>query len=194
MEEFSGGKIKLVIQEKIGVLSLRAQLSKHMHIDYSDIDRLDHIGSGGSSKVYKSRLRSENEIVAVKVYKHRKRSLKMDIDMFVREVKILCQLDNPYAFKFYGMCLDDASNLPIITEFGADGSLCHFPQKQKLCLDLPGKMVIPQIQSAQEVSTCSSCMVVGANTLEVSYQGYTPRQAETTTPNFLGTVKSQGNS
>ena len=90
VEEFSGGKIKLVIQEKIGVLSLRAQLSKHMHIGYSDIDRLDHIGSGGSSKVYESILRSKNGIIAVKVYKHIKRSWKMDFDMFVHEVKILC--------------------------------------------------------------------------------------------------------
>ena len=96
VEEFFGGKIKSVTQEKIGVLSLRAQLPKHMHINYFDMDRLEHIGSGGFSKVYKWRLRSKNEIVAVKVYKHRKRSSKTDIDMFVRKVKILCQLDNPY--------------------------------------------------------------------------------------------------
>ena len=138
------GKLKSVTQEKIGVLSLRAQLPKHMHIDYSDIERLEHIGSGGFGKVYKSRLRSSDEIVAVKVYKHRKRSSKTDIDMFVREVKILCQLDNPYIVKFYGVCLDDASNFSIITEFCANGSLCHFLHKQKRCLDLPGKLVILQ--------------------------------------------------
>ena len=103
-------------------------------------------------------------------------------------------LDNPYIFKFYGICLDEASNFSIIIEFGADGSLCHFPHKQKICFDLPGKLVILQVQSAQEFSTCSSCMVEGANTLEISCPGYTARQAETTTPNILGTVKSQGNS
>ena len=133
VEEFFGGKIKSVTQEKIEALSRRAQLPKHMHIDYSDTDRLEHVGSGRFSKVYKSRLRSKNEIVAVKVYKHRKRNSKTDIDKFVREMKILCQLDNPYIFKFYGMCLDDASNFSIITEFCANGFLCHFPHKQKMC-------------------------------------------------------------
>ena len=154
VEEFFGGKIKSVTQEKIGVQSLRVQLPKHMYINYADIDRLEHIGSGGFSKVYKSRLRSKNEIVAVKVYKHRKRSSKTDFDMFVREVKILCQLDNPYIVKFYGVCLDDSSNFLMITEFCANGSLCHFLHKRKRCLELPGKVAILQKQSAQEISTC----------------------------------------
>ena len=126
------------------MLSLRAQLPKHMQIEYCDIERIEHIGSGGFGKVYKSRLRSKNEIVAVKVYKHHHHNSKTDIDMFVREVKILWQLDNPYIIKFHGVCLDDASNFSLITEFCANGSLYDFLHKQKRCLDLAGKLVILQ--------------------------------------------------
>ena len=36
VEEFFGGKIKSVTQEKIRVLSLRAQLPNYMQIVYSD--------------------------------------------------------------------------------------------------------------------------------------------------------------
>ncbi|XP_045403697.1 serine/threonine-protein kinase TNNI3K isoform X2 [Lemur catta] len=58
------GKIKSMTKEKADVLLLRAGLPSHLHLQLSEIEFHEIIGSGSFGKVYKGRCR--NKIVAIK--------------------------------------------------------------------------------------------------------------------------------
>lgn len=56
---------------------------------------------------------------------------KSDVDMFCREVSILCRLNHPCVIQFVGACLDDPSQFAIATQYVSGGSLFSLLHEQK---------------------------------------------------------------
>ncbi|GAB1288263.1 Serine/threonine-protein kinase TNNI3K [Apodemus speciosus] len=106
----------------------------------SEIEFHEIIGSGSFGKVYKGRCR--NKIVAIKRYRANTYCSKSDVDMFCREVSILCQLNHPCVVQFVGACLDDPSQFAIVTQYISGGSLFSLLHEQKRILDLQSKLII----------------------------------------------------
>ncbi|XP_039559585.1 serine/threonine-protein kinase TNNI3K isoform X3 [Passer montanus] len=134
------GKIKSMTKEKADVLLLRASLPSHFHLQLSEIEFHEIIGSGSFGKVYKGRCR--NKIVAIKRYRANTYCSKSDVDMFCREVSILCRLNHPCVIQFVGACLDDPSQFAIVTQYISGGSLFSLLHEQKRILDLQSKLII----------------------------------------------------
>ncbi|NWQ83417.1 TNI3K kinase, partial [Columbina picui] len=134
------GKIKSMTKEKADVLLLRAALPSHFHLQLSEIEFHEIIGSGSFGKVYKGRCR--NKIVAIKRYRANTYCSKSDVDMFCREVSILCRLNHPCVIQFVGACLDDPSQFAIVTQYISGGSLFSLLHEQKRTLDLQSKLII----------------------------------------------------
>nr|XP_033771853.1 serine/threonine-protein kinase TNNI3K isoform X3 [Geotrypetes seraphini] len=134
------GKIKSMTKEKADVLLLRASLPSHFHLQLSEIEFHEIIGSGSFGKVYKGRCR--NKIVAIKRYRANTYCSKSDVDMFCREVSILCRLNHPCIIQFVGACLDDPSQFAIVTQYVSGGSLFSLLHEQKRTLDLQSKLII----------------------------------------------------
>ncbi|NXM71748.1 TNI3K kinase, partial [Serilophus lunatus] len=134
------GKIKSMTKEKADVLLLRAALPPHLHLQLSEIEFHEIIGSGSFGKVYRGRCR--NKIVAIKRYRANTYCSKSDVDMFCREVSILCRLNHPCVIQFVGACLDDPSQFAIVTQYISGGSLFSLLHEQKRTLDLQSKLII----------------------------------------------------
>ncbi|KAF2976002.1 hypothetical protein EK904_001328, partial [Melospiza melodia maxima] len=134
------GKIKSMTKEKADVLLLRAGLPSHFHLQLSEIEFHEIIGSGSFGKVYKGRCR--NKIVAIKRYRANTYCSKSDVDMFCREVSILCRLNHPCVIQFVGACLEDPSQFAIVTQYISGGSLFSLLHEQKRILDLQSKLII----------------------------------------------------
>ncbi|XP_074077276.1 serine/threonine-protein kinase TNNI3K isoform X2 [Macrotis lagotis] len=134
------GKIKSMTKEKADVLLLRAGLPSHFHLQLSEIEFHEIIGSGSFGKVYKGRCR--NKIVAIKRYRAHTYCSKSDVDMFCREVSILCRLNHPCVVQFVGACLNDPSQFAIVTQYISGGSLFSLLHEQKRILDLQSKLII----------------------------------------------------
>ncbi|NXP93955.1 TNI3K kinase, partial [Passerina amoena] len=134
------GKIKSMTKEKADVLLLRAGLPSHFHLQLSEIEFHEIIGSGSFGKVYKGQCR--NKIVAIKRYRANTYCSKSDVDMFCREVSILCRLNHPCVIQFVGACLDDPSQFAIVTQYISGGSLFSLLHEQKRILDLQSKLII----------------------------------------------------
>ncbi|NWY73922.1 TNI3K kinase, partial [Erithacus rubecula] len=134
------GKIKSMTKEKADVLLLRAGLPAHFHLQLSEIEFHEIIGSGSFGKVYKGRCR--NKIVAIKRYRASSYCCKSDVDMFCREVSILCRLNHPCVIQLVGACLDDPSQFAIVTQYISGGSLFSLLHEQKRILDLQSKLII----------------------------------------------------
>uniref|UniRef100_A0A803WFP4 Serine/threonine-protein kinase TNNI3K n=1 Tax=Ficedula albicollis TaxID=59894 RepID=A0A803WFP4_FICAL len=134
------GKIKSMTKEKADVLLLRAGLPSHFHLQLSEIEFHEIIGSGSFGKVYKGRCR--NKIVAIKRYRASTYCSKSDVDMFCREVSILCRLNHPCVIQLVGACLDDPSQFAIVTQYISGGSLFSLLHEQKRILDLQSKLII----------------------------------------------------
>ncbi|KAL2302028.1 hypothetical protein Nmel_011437, partial [Mimus melanotis] len=126
--------------EKADVLLLRAGLPSHFHLQLSEIEFHEIIGSGSFGKVYKGRCR--NKIVAIKRYRANTYCSKSDVDMFCREVSILCRLNHPCVVQLVGACLDDPSQFAIVTQYISGGSLFSLLHEQKRILDLHSKLII----------------------------------------------------
>lgn len=56
---------------------------------------------------------------------------KSDVDMFCREVSILCRLNHPCVIQFVGACLNDPSQFAIVTQYISGGSLFSLLHEQK---------------------------------------------------------------
>lgn len=162
---------------------LRASLPSHFHLQLSELEFNEIIGSGESisccpiplhlmclhiwyyyvhhtgsfGRVYKGKCR--NKIVAIKRYlftqlldssirrwkdltdpwifnvfcSYRANTYcsKSDVDMFCREVSILCCLNHPCIIQFVGACLDDPSQFAIVTQYVSGGSLFSLLHEQK---------------------------------------------------------------
>uniref|UniRef100_A0A5F8HD78 TNNI3 interacting kinase n=1 Tax=Monodelphis domestica TaxID=13616 RepID=A0A5F8HD78_MONDO len=134
------GKIKSMTKEKADVLLLRAGLPSHFHLQLSEIEFHEIIGSGSFGKVYKGRCR--NKMVAIKRYRAHTYCSKSDVDMFCREVSILCRLNHPCVIQFVGACLNDPSQFAIVTQYISGGSLFALLHEQKRILDLQSKLII----------------------------------------------------
>uniref|UniRef100_A0A4W3HVL9 Serine/threonine-protein kinase TNNI3K n=1 Tax=Callorhinchus milii TaxID=7868 RepID=A0A4W3HVL9_CALMI len=134
------GKIKSMTKEKSDVLLLRAGLPSQFHLQLSDIEFHEIIGSGSFGKVYRGRCR--NKIVAIKRYRANTYCSKSDVDMFCREVSILCRLNHPCVIQFVGACLDDPSQFAIVTQYVSGGSLFSLLHEQKRIIDLQSKLII----------------------------------------------------
>lgn len=77
------------------------------HLSLIDIELKEAIGSGSFGKVYRGLYRGKP--VAVKRYRALAFGCKTEVDMFCREVSILCRLKHPNVIVFIGACLDDPS-------------------------------------------------------------------------------------
>ncbi|XP_034036694.1 serine/threonine-protein kinase TNNI3K [Thalassophryne amazonica] len=134
------GKIKSMTKEKAEVLLLRASLPPHFHLQLSELEFHEIIGSGSFGRVYKGKCR--NKIVAIKRYRANTYCSKSDVDMFCREVSILCCLNHPCIIHFVGACLDDPSQFAIVTQYVSGGSLFSLLHEQKRLIDLQSKLII----------------------------------------------------
>ncbi|XP_034162534.1 serine/threonine-protein kinase TNNI3K isoform X3 [Pangasianodon hypophthalmus] len=134
------GKIKNMTKEKADVLLLRASLPSHFHLQLSELEFHEIIGSGSFGKVYRGKCR--NKIVAIKRYRANTYCSKSDTDMFCREVSILCRLNHPCVIPFVGACLDDPSQFAIVTQYISGGSLFSLLHEQKRLIDLQSKLII----------------------------------------------------
>ncbi|KAJ7993551.1 hypothetical protein DPEC_G00273580 [Dallia pectoralis] len=134
------GKIKSMTKEKADVLLLRASLSSSLQLQLSDLEFHEIIGSGSFGKVYKGKC--QNKVVAIKRYGANTYCSKSDVDMFCREVSILCRLNHPCVARFVGACLDDPSQFAIVTQYISGGSLFSLLHEQKRIIDLQSKLII----------------------------------------------------
>uniref|UniRef100_A0A3B3UKU2 TNNI3 interacting kinase n=1 Tax=Poecilia latipinna TaxID=48699 RepID=A0A3B3UKU2_9TELE len=134
------GKIKSMTKEKAEVLVLRASLPSHFHLQLSELEFNEIIGSGSFGRVYRGKCR--NKIVAIKRYRANTYCSKSDVDMFCREVSILCRLNHPCIIQFVGACLDDPSQFAIVTQYVSGGSLFSLLHEQKRLIDLQSKLII----------------------------------------------------
>ncbi|KAF3691009.1 Serine/threonine-protein kinase TNNI3K [Channa argus] len=134
------GKIKSMTKEKAEVLLLRASLPSHFQLQLSELEFNEIIGSGSFGKVYRGKCR--NKIVAIKRYRANTYCSKSDVDMFCREVSILCRLNHPCIIHFVGACLDDPSQFAIVTQYVSGGSLFSLLHEQKRLIDLQSKLII----------------------------------------------------
>ncbi|KAI5619026.1 serine/threonine-protein kinase TNNI3K, partial [Silurus asotus] len=126
--------------KKADVLLLRASLPSHFHLQLSELEFHEIIGSGSFGKVYRGKCR--NKIVAIKRYRANTYCSKSDTDMFCREVSILCHLNHPCVIPFVGACLDDPSQFAIVTQYVSGGSLFSLLHEQKRLIDLQSKLII----------------------------------------------------
>ncbi|XP_056234897.1 serine/threonine-protein kinase TNNI3K isoform X2 [Seriola aureovittata] len=134
------GKIKSMTKEKAEVLLLRASLPSHFQLQLSELEFNEIIGSGSFGRVYRGKCR--NKIVAIKRYRANTYCSKSDVDMFCREVSILCRLNHPCIIHFVGACLDDPSQFAIVTQYVSGGSLFSLLHEQKRLIDLQSKLII----------------------------------------------------
>uniref|UniRef100_A0A8C6UKZ6 TNNI3 interacting kinase n=1 Tax=Neogobius melanostomus TaxID=47308 RepID=A0A8C6UKZ6_9GOBI len=125
------GKIKSMTKEKAEVLLLRATLPSHFHLQLSELEFNEIIGSG-----------STKANAETKLYKANTYCSKSDVDMFCREVSILCRLNHPCIIHFVGACLDDPSQFAIVTQYISGGSLFSLLHEQKRLIDLQSKLII----------------------------------------------------
>ncbi|GFO12240.1 serine/threonine-protein kinase tnni3k-like [Plakobranchus ocellatus] len=134
------GKLRSMTREKIDVLQLRATLSHQFHLQITDLEFQETIGSGSFGKVYKGKCKGR--VVAIKRYRANSFGAKSDVDMFCREVAILAKLNSPYVINFVGACLDDPSQFAIVTHYVAGGSLFSLLHEQKRLIDIQSKLTI----------------------------------------------------
>uniref|UniRef100_A0A3P8R2F1 Serine/threonine-protein kinase TNNI3K n=1 Tax=Astatotilapia calliptera TaxID=8154 RepID=A0A3P8R2F1_ASTCA len=130
------GKIKSMTKEKAEVLVLRASLPSHFHLQLSELEFNEIIGSGESisCSVF---IHTADDIYRANTY-----CSKSDVDMFCREVSILCCLNHPCIIQFVGACLDDPSQFAIVTQYVSGGSLFSLLHEQKRLIDLQSKLII----------------------------------------------------
>ncbi|XP_012934991.1 serine/threonine-protein kinase TNNI3K [Aplysia californica] len=134
------GKLRSMTKEKIDVLQLRATLSHQFHLQITDLEFQETIGSGSFGKVYKGKVKGRT--VAIKRYRASSFGAKSDVDMFCREVAILAKLNSPYVINFVGACLDDPSQFAIVTHYVAGGSLFSLLHEQNRLIDIHSKLTI----------------------------------------------------
>ncbi|KAM9761522.1 serine/threonine-protein kinase TNNI3K [Menidia menidia] len=134
------GKIKSMTKEKAEVLLLRASLPSHFHLQLSELEFNEIIGSGSFGRVYRGKCR--NKVVAIKRYRASSYCSKSDVDMFCREVSVLCRLQHPCLLQLEGACLDDPSQFAIVTQYVAGGNLFSLLHEQKRLIDLQSKLII----------------------------------------------------
>ncbi|KAL8562937.1 hypothetical protein ACOMHN_004629 [Nucella lapillus] len=134
------GKLRSMTKEKIDVLQLRATLPHQFHLQITDLDFHEVIGTGSFGKVYKGTCKGRT--VAIKRYRASSFGAKSDVDMFCREVAILAKLNSSYVINFVGACLDDPSQFAIVTQYVAGGSLFSLLHEQKRLIDLHSKLTI----------------------------------------------------
>ncbi|TKR67069.1 hypothetical protein L596_023276 [Steinernema carpocapsae] len=128
------GRLHSVTKEKREILQLRAELSNQYHLSLIDLDFQEAIGSGSFGKVYRGVYKGRT--VAIKRYRAVAFGSKSEVDMFCREVSILCKLQHTNVIAFVGACLDDRSQFAIVTEFVSGGSLFYLLHEQKKVLDI----------------------------------------------------------
>uniref|UniRef100_A0A3P8S2V1 Serine/threonine-protein kinase TNNI3K n=1 Tax=Amphiprion percula TaxID=161767 RepID=A0A3P8S2V1_AMPPE len=118
------GKIKSMTKEKAEVLVLRASLPSHFHLQLSE------------------KLVCPSILTLPCSYRANTYCSKSDVDMFCREVSILCRLNHPCIIQFVGACLDDPSQFAIVTQYVSGGSLFSLLHEQKRLIDLQSKLII----------------------------------------------------
>ncbi|MEQ2213182.1 hypothetical protein XENOCAPTIV_010859 [Xenoophorus captivus] len=78
-----------------------------------------------------SRSSGEKDEQTCLIYRANTYCSKSDVDMFCREVSILCRLNHPCIIQFVGACLDDPSQFAIVTQYVSGGSLFSLLHEQK---------------------------------------------------------------
>lgn len=79
----------------------------------------------------KGKLMSSSVLTFVCSYRANTYCSKSDVDMFCREVSILCRLNHPCIIQFMGACLDDPCQFAIVTQYVSGGSLFSLLHEQK---------------------------------------------------------------
>ncbi|KAB1213220.1 Mitogen-activated protein kinase kinase 4 [Morella rubra] len=100
-------------------------------INFSELDRVNRVGSGSGGTVYKVIHRPTGRIYALKViYGHHEDSVRRQI---CREIEILRDVDNPNVVKCHDM-FDHNAEIQVLLEFMDGGSLegKHIPQEPQL--------------------------------------------------------------
>ncbi|KAE9621248.1 hypothetical protein Lal_00023671 [Lupinus albus] len=103
----------------------------HQPIPFSELDRLNRIGSGSGGTVYKVIHRPTNRLYALKViYGHHEDSVRRQIH---REVQILRDVDDENVVRCHDM-YDHNAEIQVLLEFMDGGSLegKHIPNEQNL--------------------------------------------------------------
>lgn len=121
------GKLRSITKEKAEILTLRSALPSQFHVNLSDIDFQEAVGSGSFGRVYRGVYKGKTVAIKrfvssfdnffaflcklLRDFRYRATAFgpKSDVDMFCREVSILCKLGHPHIINFVGACLDDPS-------------------------------------------------------------------------------------
>uniref|UniRef100_A0A3Q3KKB7 Serine/threonine-protein kinase TNNI3K n=1 Tax=Mastacembelus armatus TaxID=205130 RepID=A0A3Q3KKB7_9TELE len=125
------GKIKSMTKEKAEVLLLRASLPSHFHLQLSELEQMQKQNCRHKTVFNTDDFLNSNTYCS-----------KSDVDMFCREVSILCRLNHPCIIHFVGACLDDPSQFAIVTQYVSGGSLFSLLHEQKRLIDLQSKLII----------------------------------------------------
>ncbi|KAL6053226.1 guanylate cyclase [Balamuthia mandrillaris] len=120
------------------IIDRRTRRRYPWEVNYSELELLDKIGSGGMGEVFRAKWRGL--VVAVKKMKQPSGFImKEDLRNFLREINIMSQLRHPNILLLLGACLD-YPNVCIISEFISEGDLhqylLHEPQPWHRKLEL----------------------------------------------------------
>ncbi|KAK6911108.1 Protein kinase domain [Dillenia turbinata] len=100
-------------------------------LNFSELEKVNRIGSGAGGTVYKVFHRPSNKIYALKViYGTHDEGVRRQI---CREIEILRDVNNPNVVRCHGMC-DHAGEIQVLLEYMDGGSLegIHIPDEQAL--------------------------------------------------------------
>eukprot|EP01100_Stratorugosa_tubuloviscum_P008023 TRINITY_DN332_c0_g2_i3.p1 TRINITY_DN332_c0_g2~~TRINITY_DN332_c0_g2_i3.p1 ORF type:complete len:339 (+),score=159.46 TRINITY_DN332_c0_g2_i3:115-1131(+) len=129
-------KTKQTLYNTFSALEETISSSELSKIDKNEVVERELIGVGSFGRVYRGEW--QGKIVAVK--KLPLGSDKQAVIDFMKEIKFLQMLDNPYIVHFYG-AITERSNLSIITEYMKLGSLHTILHKQEYTHKLNWKLL-----------------------------------------------------
>ncbi|CAH1728224.1 unnamed protein product [Chironomus riparius] len=177
---------ELPVTSRSGAILKTPIFKEHWELSNDDVILIDKIGRGNFGDVYKAKLKSSRQDVAVKTCKH---SLPDEQKRkFLQEGRILKQYDHPNIVKLIGICVQKQP-IMIVMELVEGGSLLTYLRKNSATLDQQQMMGICRDTAAGmrylESKNCihrdlaaRNCLIGSENIVKISDFGMSREEEE----------------